>query len=83
MTRRTLPPLMAGLSIGVMLAAGPALAQQITGVPGSPEATTTIDGRYLPSPPQPFGARSSSTPSSRRPIGRRASCRPRTRRTSS
>src|SRR5664279_3281971 len=29
-------------------------AQQTTGVPGSPDATTTIDGRYLPSPPQPF-----------------------------
>ncbi len=30
------------------------LAQQVTGVPGSPDATTTIDGRYLPPPPQPF-----------------------------
>jgi arylsulfatase A-like enzyme len=29
-------------------------AQQTTGVPGSPGATTTIDGRYLPNPPQPF-----------------------------
>ncbi len=31
-------------------------AQQIqtTGTPGSPGATTTIDGRYLPPPPQPF-----------------------------
>ena len=26
----------------------PALAQQPTGVPGSPSATTTIDGKYLP-----------------------------------
>ncbi|MCW3477189.1 arylsulfatase [Limobrevibacterium gyesilva] len=32
----------------------PAVAQQTTGVPGSPEATTTIDGRYLPPPAQPF-----------------------------
>jgi arylsulfatase A-like enzyme len=32
----------------------PAAAQQVTGRPGSPDATTTIDGRYLPSPPQPF-----------------------------
>jgi arylsulfatase len=31
-----------------------AFAQQITGTPGSPAATTTIDGRYLPPPPQPF-----------------------------
>ena len=30
-----------------------ALAQQ-TLPPGAPGATTTIDGRYLPSPPQPF-----------------------------
>jgi hypothetical protein len=29
-------------------------AQQITGTPGSPSATTTIDGRYLPGPPQKF-----------------------------
>ncbi|MEG6508627.1 sulfatase-like hydrolase/transferase [Methyloligella sp. 2.7D] len=26
----------------------------MTGVPGSPAATTTIDGRYLPNPPQAF-----------------------------
>jgi hypothetical protein len=36
------------------LASVPAMAQQTTGVPGSPDATTTIDGRYLPPPPQPF-----------------------------
>jgi arylsulfatase len=28
--------------------------QQTTGTPGSPDATTTIDGRYLPPPPQVF-----------------------------
>jgi len=39
---------------GVMLAAVPSMAQQTTGTPGSPGATTTIDGRYLPNPPQPF-----------------------------
>jgi hypothetical protein len=33
----------------------PASAQQTTGVPGSPGATTTIDGKYLPPPPAPFG----------------------------
>ena len=32
-----------------------ARAQQITGVPGSPDATTTIDGKALPPPPQKFG----------------------------
>lgn len=31
-----------------------AAAQQVTGTPGSPAATTTIDGRYLPNPPPPF-----------------------------
>jgi Sulfatase len=33
----------------------PALAQQGTGVPGSPSATTTIDGKYLPPQPPQFG----------------------------
>jgi Sulfatase len=32
-----------------------AQAQQTTGVPGSPSATTTIDGKYLPPPPPKFG----------------------------
>ena len=39
----------------VMLAVAAASAQQTTGVPCSPNATTTIDGKYLPPPPQPFG----------------------------
>src|SRR6202158_890311 len=33
----------------------PVAAQQITGVPGSPSATTTIDGKQLPPPPAKFG----------------------------
>src|ERR1039458_5506593 len=32
-----------------------ASAQQVTGVPGSPGATTTIDGKQLPPPPPNFG----------------------------
>jgi arylsulfatase A-like enzyme len=32
-----------------------AVAQQVTGVPGSPSATTTIDGKQLPPPPPKFG----------------------------
>jgi arylsulfatase A-like enzyme len=40
--------------IVVAFTALPAVAQEITGTPGSPGATTTIDGRYLPNPPQPF-----------------------------
>ena len=41
-----------------LLAAVTAQAQvQTTGTPGSPSATTTVDGRYLPNPPPPFGGR--------------------------
>ncbi len=38
----------------LVIACVPVGAQQTTGVPGSPDATTTIDGRYLPPPPPPF-----------------------------
>jgi arylsulfatase A-like enzyme len=38
-----------------LLAFAPAIAQQVEGVPGSPSATTTIDGNYLPPPPPNFG----------------------------
>jgi len=34
---------------------GPAAAQQVTGVPGSPSATTTIDGKQIPVQPLKFG----------------------------
>jgi hypothetical protein len=37
--------------LGIM----PATAQQITGTPGAPSATTTIDGNYIPNPPPAFG----------------------------
>ena len=30
-------------------------AQQVTGTPGSPSATTTIEGNQLPAPPRKFG----------------------------
>jgi arylsulfatase A-like enzyme len=33
----------------------PGQAQQTSGTPGSPSATTTIDGKYLPPPPLKFG----------------------------
>jgi arylsulfatase A-like enzyme len=36
-------------------AATPASAQQISGVPGSPGSTVTLDGKQLPPPPLPFG----------------------------
>jgi arylsulfatase len=32
----------------------PAMAQQTTGTPGAPDATTTIEGNQLPPPPQKF-----------------------------
>jgi arylsulfatase len=40
--------------IFLLAAFAPAAAQEVTGTPGSPDATTTIDGRYLPHPPAPF-----------------------------
>ena len=45
------------LAISSFLAAGNAASAQVvtTGTPGSPDATTTVDSRYLPAPPQPFG----------------------------
>ncbi len=52
----TLRALALALSVSVLaLATGSTFAQQITGTPGSPSATTTIDGKYLPNPPPPFG----------------------------
>ncbi|MBI1816365.1 MAG: arylsulfatase [Deltaproteobacteria bacterium] len=38
-----------------LIGSHPAMAQHTTVAPGSPGATTTIDGRYLPNPPQSFG----------------------------
>src|SRR5262245_45982356 len=43
-----------GVGVAVTAATGAAIAQQKTGVPGSRDATTTIDGKYLPNPPQKF-----------------------------
>ncbi len=40
--------------VAFALGHAPASAQE-TVPPGAPGATTTIDGRYLPPPPQPFG----------------------------
>jgi arylsulfatase len=41
--------------LALTVASGAALAQQINGVPGSPSATTTIDGKQLPPPDPRFG----------------------------
>jgi hypothetical protein len=44
----------AALMVAWLLTASTLHAQQNTGVPGSPDATTTIDGRYIPPPPPKF-----------------------------
>jgi len=38
-----------------LMTASGARAQQISGVPGSPSSTVTLDGKQLPPPPMPFG----------------------------
>jgi arylsulfatase len=53
MSIRSLVSMIPALAVAAFLGA-PAMAQQVIGTPGSPGATTTIDGRYLPNPPQPF-----------------------------
>src|SRR6476660_9723593 len=46
--------LLAGCAL-LVLSVSTTFAQQTTGTPGSPSATTTIGGKYLPPPPAPFG----------------------------
>jgi len=48
-----LPQLAVALSV-YLLAVAAANAQQISGVPGSANATVTLDGKQLPPPPMPF-----------------------------
>jgi arylsulfatase len=45
----------AALAAVIALTGGSSLAQQSTGTPGAPGATTTLDGNYLPNPPAKFG----------------------------
>src|SRR5262245_22912811 len=45
----------AALAVAVGLSGSPSFAQQVTGAPGSPSATTTIQGDQIPAPPQKFG----------------------------
>jgi len=49
---RSMAVALAFVLIALALRALPAMAQEITGVPGSPSATTTISGKQLP-PPDP------------------------------
>ena len=46
---------MAAASLFFLLVAVTVNAQQTNGTLGSPSATTTIEGKYLPPPPAPFG----------------------------
>ena len=50
-----LPALASTAFIAILIGCGATRAQEITGTPGAPDATTTIDGRYLPNPPPAFG----------------------------
>ena len=43
------------MMVASLLAASTVRAQQINGVPGSPDATVSIDGKQSPPPPLPFG----------------------------
>jgi arylsulfatase len=43
--------------VSAVLVAVPATAQQITGTPGSPSATTTLQGDQIPPPPPRFGGK--------------------------
>jgi arylsulfatase A-like enzyme len=47
--------LLSAFLISTGLCSVTAQAQTINGTPGEPSATQTIDGRYIPSPPLPFG----------------------------
>src|SRR5262245_35914712 len=47
--------LLIALVVLMVLGLTAARAQQTPGVPGAPNATTTINGRSLPTPPAPFG----------------------------
>src|SRR5262245_18050520 len=48
-----LPAVLAANGLALLVSA-PALPGEVIGVPGSPGATTTIDGKQLPPPPPKF-----------------------------
>ena len=54
MKRRVSLTTLLGFVAALMLAAAQGAAQQTTGEPGSPSATTTIQGDQIPAPPQKF-----------------------------
>jgi arylsulfatase len=60
-------PVIITFSLLLLLAAGPAAAVETTGAPGSPSATTTIDGKQLPAPPAKFGGKIERTTEGSKP----------------
>jgi len=60
-------PVIITFSLLLLLAAGPAAAVETAGVPGSPSATTTIDGKQLPAPPAKFGGKIERTTEGSKP----------------
>jgi hypothetical protein len=54
---RTKQLILCGMLAAVLITTVPAARAQskITGVPGSPSATVTIDGKQIPPPPMKFG----------------------------
>ncbi len=52
---RGLLPLSLVLPMYLLANVAPMAAQQVTGTPGSPSATTTIEGKQIPAPPPKFG----------------------------
>jgi hypothetical protein len=57
MTRRGRLSMYAAIAAAIWLTCSLSFAQQITGTPGSPSATTTILGDQIPAPPQKFGGK--------------------------
>jgi arylsulfatase A-like enzyme len=54
-------------TLAAMLMAGPSRAQEITGTPGSPSATTTINGEQIPAPPEKFNGKIERTTEGSKP----------------
>lgn len=55
------------LTGALLMASIPTLGQQLTGTPGSPNATTTITGKQIPTPPEKFGGVINTTVKDSRP----------------
>ena len=58
-----------------------ALTQQITGTPGSPSATITIDGKQIPPEPPKFDGVIKEDAKDRMPYWQRSWCHPKARQT--